>query len=199
MRIGVFGGTFDPPHIAHLILADECRHQLELDRVLWVLTQTPPHKLGQVISPLEQRLSLLQAALAGEGAFQISRADIDRPAPHYAVDTLRILRAENPTDSLVYLMGGDSLRDLPTWHTPREFAAACDEIGVMRRPGALVDLDQVLRSIPELNEKLRWVETPLIEISASDLRRSIREGAPYRHYLPPAVAGLIATRGWYRD
>ena len=199
MRTGVFGGTFDPPHIAHLILADECRHQLRLERVLWVLTQTPPHKLGQEISPLDQRLALLQAALDGESAFVLSRADIDRPAPHYAVDTLRILRAEYPGDTLVYLMGGDSLRDLPSWHAPRQFAAACDEIGVMRRPGAQVELDEVTRQIPELLEKLRWVDTPLIGISASEVRRRIREGAPYRHYLPPAVAGLIASRGWYLD
>ncbi len=198
MRLGIFGGTFDPPHLAHLILADECRYQLELDKVLWVLTPTPPHKLTQDISPLEQRLALLQAALTGEAAFVISRVDIDRPAPHYAVDSMRILHRDYPGDTLVYLMGGDSLRDLPTWHTPRDFITACDEIGVMRRPGAAVDLAELERLLPELPARLRWVNTPLIEISASAVRQRIRTGAPYRHYLPPPVAEMIAARGWYR-
>ena len=162
MRIGVFGGTFDPPHIAHLILADECRHQLELDRVLWVLTQTPPHKLGQVISPLEQRLALLQAALAGEGAFQISRADIDRPAPHYAVDTLRILRTENPTDSLVYLMGGLAAArgqlEQAEFYFQRSAGLFAQSGDRLQRGRALLRVAEAAFSRGALDEAVEWLE-----------------------------------------
>src|SRR5512135_475432 len=91
LRIGIFGGTFDPPHIGHLILAAESRDQLRLDRVLWVVTPDPPHKTGRAISPLATRLALLQAALGADEGFEISRAEIDRPGPQYSVDTVRIL------------------------------------------------------------------------------------------------------------
>ena len=118
MKIGVFGGSFDPPHIAHLILAQEACNQLELDRVLWVLTPDPPHKRGRRLTAASTRLAMLQLALQDNTAFLPSRVDIDRPAPQYAVDTLHLLAKEYPHAELVYLMGGDSLRDLPTWRRP---------------------------------------------------------------------------------
>ena len=118
MRIGIFGGTFDPPHLGHLILADEAHAQLELDRLLWVLTPDPPHKLHQSITPLVDRLDMLRATIAGNNAFELSMVDIERAGPHYAVDTLLILGRSYPGDALIYVMGGDSLRDLPTWYRP---------------------------------------------------------------------------------
>src|SRR4030067_875751 len=96
IRLGVFGGTFDPPHQAHLILADEARHQLGLERVLWVLTPDPPHKEGQVISPWQVRLELLAAALDSDTAFEISMVDVERPPPHFAFETIQILQQRNP-------------------------------------------------------------------------------------------------------
>ena len=107
MRLGVFGGTFDPPHIGHLILAAEALDQLQLDKVLWLLTPFPPHKISQSITPLLQRLQMLQAALVDEPRFELSRLDIDRPPLHYAVDTLALLRQNVPSAQLVYLMGED--------------------------------------------------------------------------------------------
>src|SRR4030042_4938152 len=102
MRLGIFGGTFDPPHVGHLILADEARVQLGLERVLWVLTPNPPHKMDQAITPLVDRLDMLRAALGDALHFELSRVDIDRPPPHYAVDTVRLLRRHHPDDTLVY-------------------------------------------------------------------------------------------------
>ena len=140
-RLGVFGGTFDPPHIGHLILAEEALNQLHLDRILWLLTPYPPHKSGWKISDLNHRIEMLKLALADEVRFELSYLDIHRPAPHYAADTMQLLRAQYPHTQWVYLMGGDSLTDLPTWMRPLEFVQACDEIGVMLRPGRTVELD----------------------------------------------------------
>lgn len=196
--IGVFGGTFDPPHVGHLILASEAFHQLQFDRLLWVLTADPPHKQGCPIAPVSQRLDLLQAALAGNLAFELSRVDIDRPAPHYALDTLRILRGQNPGAALVYLMGGDSLQDLPTWHKPQEFLAACDAIGVMCRPGYDSDLAELESQLPGLTAKVRWIDTPRLEISSSKIRKRIAQGGAFRYYLTPPVYQLIQERHLYR-
>ncbi len=121
--IGLFGGTFDPPHIGHLILAAEMRAQLSLDRLLWVLTPDPPHKQGQLITPVEHRLAMVKLAISNNDQFELSMVDIDRPGPYYAQDSVKIIAKQNPGADLVYLMGGDSLRDLPAWHCPTELVA----------------------------------------------------------------------------
>lgn len=198
MRVGVFGGTFDPPHIGHLILAAEGYVQLGLDRLLWVLTPDPPHKQGWPISPLERRLELLQASLAGNPAFELSRVDIDRPPPHYALDTLRLLAGEYPGADLVYLIGGDSLRDLPAWRRPQELLETVRELGVMRRPGARVDLSALEQQLPGVTAKVHFYEAPLLEISSSEIRRKVAAGGHYRYYLPPAVYEIIQKQGMYR-
>ena len=138
--MGVFGGTFDPPHLGHLVLAAEAAHQLGLERVLWVLTPDPPHKQDRSIISLELRLEMLQAALGGAPGFQISMVDIDRSPPHYALDTVCLLQEQYPRTELIYLVGGDSLHDLPAWHKPQELLEACHTLGVMRRPGEEPDL-----------------------------------------------------------
>lgn len=198
MRLGVYGGTFDPPHLGHLVLAAEALDQLKLDRVLWVLTPNPPHKAGRVISPLETRLNLLEAALEDNPAFTISHLDIDRPPPHYAVDTLRLLRAQSPGACLVYLMGADSLVDLPTWHTPQAFVLAADEIGVMCRLGETVDLEALEVQLPGVKARVQIVDAPQLEIASSDIRRRIAAGRTYRYFLPAGVWQQIVARGLYR-
>lgn len=199
MRLGVFGGTFDPPHLGHLILAAEAHAQLGLERVLWVLTPYPPHKAEQPITPLADRLDLLLAALDDDPIFELSRVDIDRPPPHYALDTMNLLRAQYPQAMLVYLMGGDSLVDLPLWHRPVDFVHACDEIGVMLRPGHAIDLDVMEARLPGLRRRTRLVRAPLLEISSSDVRSRIAQGRPYRYLLPDSVYRLVADRQLYRQ
>lgn len=198
MRVGVFGGTFDPPHVGHQILAAECLFQLVLDRLLWVLTPVPPHKPDQPVTPVEMRLELLQAALDDNPSFQLSTIEIDRPPPHYAFETLLLLRRQFPSAHLAYLMGGDSLHDLPGWRQPAEFIAASDSIGVMRRPGDNIDLTALEKRFPGLSSKVEFVEAPLLEISATEIRRRAALGQPFRYYLPPKVYQIIEERQLYR-
>jgi nicotinate-nucleotide adenylyltransferase len=197
--VGIYGGTFDPPHYGHLILAEAAQTQLKLKRVIWVLTRCSPLKLARSITPVEIRLQLLQAALLGYQKFEISRVEIDRPPPYYAVDTLRLLQLTYPDEKFIYLMGGDSLNDLPSWHKPKELVAACYAIGVMRRPGFEIDLDDLESKIPGLKSKIKWINTPQVEISASMIRNNIRQHLPYRQFMPSAVVDLIEKYHLYRD
>jgi len=198
-RLGIFGGTFDPPHVGHLILAAEALDQLKLDRILWVLTLNPPHKNDQAITSLQHRLDMVREAIAQNPTFTLSRVDIDRPAPHYAVDTLRLLGREYPEADLVYLMGGDSLENLHLWYQPLEFVRGCHTLGVMRRPGVQIHWSGLETQIPGITQKIQFVESPLVGISASEIRRRIREGRSFRYFLPPAVFELIDKRQLYRD
>lgn len=197
-RIGVFGGTFDPPHLGHLILASEALVHLQLNKLLWVLTAVPPHKLGQPITPLSDRLAMLQLALAGEPKFELSRVDIDRPGPHYTLDTLKILAVENPGATLVLLIGGDSLHDIPTWHRPADVVANCDEIGVMRRPGSRIDLSSLEQRVPGITAKLRFVDAPLLEIASHEIRSRAAQGQPFRYYVPKPVYDYILEKRLYQ-
>ncbi len=197
-KLGLFGGTFDPPHLGHLILAAEAQHQLALDFVLWVLTPEPPHKSGQIISSWQTRMQLLEAAIDSDPGFAISRVEIDRPPPHYAFETVHLVKQQFPDDELVYLMGGDELRDLATWKQPVDFLAACDAIGVMRRPADAVDLLALEREFPGVTDKVWFLAAPLIEISASEIRRRIGAGQPVRYFLPQAVYNLILKQKLYQ-
>lgn len=198
-RLGIFGGTFDPPHVGHLILAAEARDQLDLDYTIWVLTPDPPHKRGQKIASLAHRLTMVQMAIARDERFFLSRADIDRPGPHYAVDTMRLLKAEYPDQELIYLMGGDSLQDLPQWHRPHDFLSLVDGVGVMRRPGDEIDLSELSVALPELGPKLHFVTAPLLEISANQIRGRVSEQRAYRYYLLPVIYDYIQKNKLYQD
>ncbi len=197
MRIGIFGGTFDPPHFGHLILAAESLYWLNLDRVLWVLTPYPPHKQGQLILPVPYRLEMVLAAIAGNPAFELSQIDLERQPPLYSVDTVRLLSAEYPGAEMVYLIGGDSLHDLPTWHAPNELVAVCDEIGVMRRPEDQIELVALEEKIPGISAKIRFVEAPLLQISSSEIRQRVRDGEPFRYYVPQSVYEIIVKNRLY--
>ncbi len=196
--LGIFGGTFDPPHLGHLILASEARQQLNLTRLLWVLTPIPPHKLDQPITSIEHRLAMLQLAIAGNPDFELSRVEVDRPGPHYALDTVNMLVGQNPGAEMVYLMGGDSLRDLPAWHRPADLVSACRYLGVMHRPGDAIDLPALESILPGITSKVRFVEAPLLDISSRQIRQLIAEGHPFRYYLPPSVYEYILEHNLYR-
>jgi nicotinate-nucleotide adenylyltransferase len=198
MRVGIFGGTFDPPHVGHLILAEECRTQLKLDRLLWVVTNQPPHKLDQWINPVEQRVELVQLSIAGNPHFELSRVDIDRPGPHYAVDTVRLLQEQFPGAEMFYLMGGDSLHDLPTWHKPQEFIERCAGVGVMHRHDDQVDFKSLENVLPGISKKVAEVEAPILEISSHQIRQRIANGDGYRYYLKQEVYEKICEWGLYQ-
>ena len=197
-RLGVFGGTFDPPHIGHLILAAEACEDLGFDRLLWVLTPVPPHKLDQSVSLLEHRLAMLELAISDNPIFELSRIEMDRPGPHYTVDTMRLLADRYPSADPILLIGGDSLRDLPTWHRPADLVAACHEIGVIRRPDDSVDLSEWEGQVPGTQAKVRFMNAPLLDISSSDIRRRVRENLSFRYYLSPSVYEYILKNRLYR-
>jgi nicotinate-nucleotide adenylyltransferase len=198
-RIGVFGGTFDPPHNGHLLLASEALTGLNLDRVLWVITPDPPHKQGRIISPLPFRLRLLQAALQDHPEFEISLVDANRAGPQYAVDTLRILQTENPGAALYYLMGGDSLHDLPNWYRPDELLHLTAGLGVLRRPDDQVNLNDLNDRLSGLKEKVSFIQVPAQKISSTILREKIRTGLPVEEDLPEAVLRMIRHEKQYLD
>lgn len=197
MRYGVFGGSFDPPHIGHLILAEEARWQLALDAVLWVLTPTPPHKPGQQFAALAVRRKMVMAAIEGNAQFLFSPVDMERPGPHYAVDTLDLLKTQFPHTQLIYLIGGDSLRDLPTWRRPAELVQACDGLGVMRRPGEQPDLAALEEALPGVRQKVSFIEAPLLEIASSQIRARLAARQTVRYYLPASVLAIIESERLY--
>jgi nicotinate-nucleotide adenylyltransferase len=197
-RVGIFGGTFDPPHVGHLILAEECRTQLSLDLLLWVVTDNPPHKRYTNVSPIEDRVILVEKSIAGNPAFKLSRVDIDRPGPHFAIDTVNILKSEYPGSEMYYLMGGDSLHDLPTWNKPLNFIKTCDGIGVMRRHADQVDLESLEKVLPGVTDKVKIVEAPILEISSKQIRQRIADDMGYRYYLRDAVYHAINETGMYK-
>jgi nicotinate-nucleotide adenylyltransferase len=199
MKIGIFGGTFDPPHVGHLILAEEAQAQFVLDHVLWVLTSYPPHKKMQKISPLQDRMTMVLLAIAGNQNFSLSRVDIDRQPPHYAIDTVKLLREKYPRDEYIYLMGADSLFDLPTWHDPVQFVAQCHGLGIMKRHGELVDTTQLEAEIPGLREKIHFLEAPIIEISGSDIRRRVESGLQFRYFVPDKIYHYIINHKLYQS
>ena len=196
-RIGIFGGTFDPPHLGHLILASEARAQLQLTRLLWVLTSKPPHKLGQPISPLEDRLAMLKLALQDEPHFELSTVDMDRAGPQYTLDTLNLIAQQNPNADLILLIGGDSLHNLPTWRLPEKIIEACHQIAVIRRPGDSIDLSILEKQIPGITTKVRFVDAPLLEIASHEIRQRVVSGLPFRYYLLPSVYEYIVSHNLY--
>jgi nicotinate-nucleotide adenylyltransferase len=196
--IGVLGGTFDPPHLAHLILAEEARYQLNLEKVMWVLTPISPLKPEIKISPSEQRLELLEAAVKDNPYFEISRVDIGRPAPHYAYETLQLLAEVYSKDNLVYLMGGDSLNDLPRWKKPKELINNCHSIAVMHRPGDEIDLKKLEAEIPNISGRIQWVAAPLVDISSTEIRKRLRRSEPVRYFMLNDVYQIIRNKKYYR-
>ncbi len=197
-KIGIFGGTFDPPHIGHLILASEAAQQLQLSRLLWVLAPDPPHKQDQPITPLSHRLGMLKRTIADNSIFEISYLEIDRPGPHYTIDTVRLLAKQEPDVDIILLLGGDSLRDLPTWRLNTELVAAVSKIGVMRRPGDSFDMPALESQIPGLTERVSFIDALLQDLSSTELRRRVTEGEAYRYYVLPSVYDYIESNQLYR-
>jgi len=198
-QIGLFGGTFDPPHLGHLILASEARFQLGLNRLLWILTPEPPHKQNQIITPVEHRLAMVNLAIEGDSFFELSHVELDRPGPHYTLDTVEIIAKQYPEADITPIIGGDSLQDLPTWHRPKEILYACHWVGVMRRPGEETNLEQLERELPGISSKVHYVDAPLLEIASREIRSRIATGEPFRYYLPPPVYEYINEHHLYQQ
>ncbi|MDQ3695154.1 MAG: nicotinate-nucleotide adenylyltransferase [Chloroflexota bacterium] len=196
-RIGILGGTFDPVHLGHLIIATELAEALGLDEVLFVPAGRPPHKADLVVSPDRDRLAMLRLALSGNPAFDISTIELDRPGPSYTADLLATLRQRLPDADLIFLMGEDSLRDLPTWRDPAAIVQAA-ELGVAMRPDSTADLQDIYHSLPEARGRIHIVPTTLIGISSSELRVRVRDGGSVRYQVPELVESYIRDNGLYQ-
>jgi nicotinate-nucleotide adenylyltransferase len=196
VKLGVIGGTFDPPHYGHLVLAENGRVQLRLDRVLFVLAGQPPHKPDRPIAAAHHRLAMVEAAIADRPAFALSRVDLDRPGPHYTVDMLALLRREHPGAELFFLIGGDSLAQFLTWRDPAGIVRQA-RLAVMRRPGWEAGLEALEQAVPAIRGRLAWLDAPVLDIAASDLRRRVRQGLPLRYLVPPAVEAYVREHHLY--
>jgi nicotinate-nucleotide adenylyltransferase len=196
MRLGLFGGTFDPVHLGHLILAEQCREACRLDRVWFVVAGSPPHKPGDR-TPVSHRLEMARIATAGHEGFEVSDLEARRPGPHYSIETLESVHRERPGDELFFLIGADSLRDLPTWRDP-EGIARLASIVVVNRPGLDgLEPDRVVPLGPEARPFVT-VTIPSIGIASHDLRRRVAQGQSIRYMVPRGVEAYIEAQGLYR-
>jgi nicotinate-nucleotide adenylyltransferase len=201
MRLGIFGGSFDPVHFGHLLLAECCREQARLEQVWFVPAAVSPHKRqGPAASP-SQRIDMLKLATGGHDAFRVSTMEIDRGGISYTVDTLDAIHREQPDAELFFLIGADSLADLPTWQEPRRICELAIPL-IVRRAGAHEPDYAVLGQLVSLERldaiRAERVEMPVIDLSASDLRRRAAAGQSLRFRTPRAVEKYIETQGLYR-
>jgi nicotinate-nucleotide adenylyltransferase len=195
-RIGVFGGTFDPVHNGHLHIACAIRLGLGLDRVVWVPAGRPPHKHGQIVSADHDRLAMLRLALSGSPWDEISTVELERAGPSYTADTLDLLRERLAPAKIYFLMGEDSLRDLPTWRDPRRILNNA-EIAVAGRPGVEANLENLYAALPGLRGRLRVVPIDELAVSSSEIRDRAAAGKSIAGLVPDAVAAYITQHGLY--
>jgi nicotinate-nucleotide adenylyltransferase len=196
LRVGILGGTFNPPHFGHLVCAQEALLRLELDALFFVPVGEAPHREIEQDPGAEVRLEMCERAVAGDDRFAVSRIEVDRPGPSYTVDTLRQWHEQSPEDELFLVMGGDQAAALPSWREPEEVlrlatVAAVERTGWRREP-IVVSLARVKGA-----ERLVFFDMPRIEVSSTLVRRRVAEGKPIRYLAPDAVAELIAERDLY--
>lgn len=199
MRLGILGGTFNPPHLGHLVCAQEAHAQLGLDRVVLMPAGVPPHKDVAADPGAQARFDLCELAIDGDERFAISRLELDRPGRSYTVDTLRALHDESPQDDLTFIVGGDMARSLPSWREP-EAVLALATVAVAERSGvAREDVLGELRPLRAAAEgRVRFFDMPRLDVSSSQVRERVATGQPIRYLVPDAVATAIAEHGWYR-
>lgn len=204
MRIGIFGGSFDPVHVGHLLVAECCREQARLDRVVFMPAAVSPHKQDRPPTPAADRLEMLRLATGGHAAFAVSTLEIDRGGVSYTADTLAALAAACPDDRLLLVLGPDALTGLPRWHEPGRVLAGA-EIVAVERDG--VDDVAALVATPALADLLGpraqavvadRVRVPAVGIRSSDLREAVAAGRSIRYRTPRAVESYIAAHGLYR-
>jgi nicotinate-nucleotide adenylyltransferase len=199
MRVGVFGGAFDPIHHGHLVIAEQCREQVRLDEVWFVPTATPPHK--GAVTPFDRRAEMVRLAIAGHPNFRVNELENDRPGPSFTADTLDHLHCLHPGIEWHLLIGSDCLPDLPGWHEPQRILARA-KLVVAERPGWPVWPAERLRAALRLPEdvaiSVQCVPVPLVDLASRDLRRRVAEGRSIRYLVPRAVEVYITEKGIYR-
>jgi nicotinate-nucleotide adenylyltransferase len=201
-RIGIFGGTFDPIHVGHLIVAEQCREQAGLDQVWFVPAARPPHKLDRPLTLFEHRVEMISLAIAGQPSFRIDELEKDRAGPSYTADTLEELRRLHPECEFWLLLGSDTIVDLPAWRDPSRVVAGAG-LMVSGRPGHAIPTAKQVRAMLRLPDDapLRYqaVDSPLVDISSRDLRRRVGQGRSIRYMVPRAVECCVREKRLYLD
>lgn len=202
-RIGVLGGTFDPIHMAHLMIAEWVRQARALDRVIFVPAGHPPHKPGRAVSPADVRLEMVRLAVADAPCFEVSDVELRREGPSYTLDTVRELLDACPSDTrLFWIIGGDCVRDLPSWYRIGDLAALADFIAVSRPGSQVGDWSGIERGLgADVAARMQSlvVPFPMIDISSTMIRRRVAAGESIRYLVPEPVRELIEARGLYRQ
>ncbi|MEO6458639.1 MAG: nicotinate-nucleotide adenylyltransferase [Chloroflexia bacterium] len=196
LRLGVVGGSFDPIHIGHLIMASAAREALNLDLLLFVPTAIQPLKQDRPASAPEHRVAMVELAIEENPYFSLSRVDVDRPGPSYTVDTLSLLRQEYPQAAFWFILGADALHSFPRWRDPEGILAQA-RLAIVRRPGVAVDVTALSQSLPQLQDAIDWVDAPLIDISSTDLRRRAAEGLSLKYRVSDPVHEYIDANKLY--
>jgi len=198
VRLGVLGGTFDPPHVGHLLLAEEARLALGLGEVLFTPAGGPWRKAGQELSPREDRLAMVRLAVADNPHFAVSALEIEREGPSYTAETLAALHEQLPDDSeLFFILGQDSVADLPNWRQPQRIislARLAVEASTAWEPAEASALE---KEVPGISQRLVWLDMPRIDISSTAVRDRVRRGLSIRCWVPPAVEEYIRQHGLY--
>ena len=196
MRVGIYGGVFNPPHHGHLIAAQEAHWQLELDVVVWVPVGAAPHRAIESDPGAEVRFEMVELATAGDERYRVSRIELEREGPSYTVDTLRELREREPEDELFLILGGDQALALPTWHEPEQVldlaTIAVFERGSSNRNAIGITIRRMIGA-----ERVRFLEMPRIDISSTMVRRRAAVGRPIRYLVPDKVANFIGAQSLY--
>jgi nicotinate-nucleotide adenylyltransferase len=196
LRLGILGGAFNPPHTGHLVCAQEAVVQLGLDKVLFMPMGHPPHRELQGDPGAEERLEMVELAIAGDDRFEASRVELDRDGPSYTSDTLRGLREAQPDDELFLILGGDQAASLPSWHEPEEVLALAT-VAVVERLSWSRNAIGIKVGRLRGGRDIRYLDMPIIQISSSGIRRRASLGQPIRYLVPDQVAAYIAERGLY--
>ena len=196
-RIGILGGTFNPPHLGHLVCAQEALVALGLDAVRLVPAGTPPHKEVPIDPGAAHRVALCEAAVAGDERFSVSRLEVERPGASFSVDTLRALHEREPEHDLTFIVGGDMAHSFPDWREP-EAMLELAELGVAEREGVRrADIAERLRPLRGAAERVRFFDMPRMDISSSLIRRRAAAGLPVRYLVPRGVADYVAREWLY--
>lgn len=198
-RIGILGGSFDPPQMGHLILAEYSRESLKMDHILFVPVADHPIKKGEIRLPVDHRLAMLELAIADNPCFSVSRVDIDRNGPHYSSDTVKIIRAQYPDAALYFVMGGDNLRSLPTWERAEELYDCC-RLAVMKRADEDISAEMHDDILPGLSKQVDIVDVPMLSVwlSSTFVVGRLRKGLSVRYLVPDSVLDYIAAHNLYR-
>jgi nicotinate-nucleotide adenylyltransferase len=196
LRLGILGGAFNPPHIGHLVCAQEAATQLELDRVVFMPVGVPPHREIEQDPGAEVRLEMVELAVADDERFETSRVELDREGPSYTSDTLEQLLKDSPKDELFLILGGDQAAALGTWHEPHEVLERATVVVFERVNWRRNAIGIKIGRLPGA-ERVRYLDMPLMEVSSSAIRRRVRRGAPIRYLVPDKVADYIISNDLY--